>query len=241
MSDKYQFTATTRAEKIDYILNRSSRSYDHGHSQYMWAWDVKVYPDFSGDNLRKHIPELNPAYDAKWDQYCENDNGSVFEHAIEDARREFTEGDWCSYPGDDQGDWNFGFAGRSGGWLVLTEYRGKRMDQSPLYGDLGEYCSLAANWRELFELPLEDEDGYENYLGSHLAWDDDKLDAFYRDIVTADAEFTPENATRNVEYYAADYRFQLEKEWAAEDESAAEAFADALVQSRPDMYAESAA
>ena len=233
MSDKYQFTAKTRAEKIDYILNRSSRSYDYGHSQYMWAWDVKVYPDFSGDNLRKHIPELNPAYDERWDEICENDNGSVFYNAIEDAQRDYAEGEWCSYPGNDQGDWKFGFEGRSGGWLVLTEYRGKRMDRSPLEGDMGEFCSLAANWRWLFELPLEDEYGDENYL----AWDDDKLDAFYRGIVTADVDFTPENATANVEYYAAHYRLRLEEEWDQEVAEQAEAFADDLESSRPDMYA----
>lgn len=142
----YTFPHRSRAAMTDYLLNRRARGYDH-HS-FRFCWDVKVYrAEFSGAALRKHFPDLDPALDAEWQSHLEGDN-SLFWAFCEDAGRQVSENEWCSYPGDDQGDWEFSFAGRSGGWIVLEKWRGRDM-RNPCDDDLAEmsFADLRAFYR----------------------------------------------------------------------------------------------
>lgn len=123
----YTFPHRTRRAMTDYILNRCGRSYYGVH--YPFAWDVKAWAaDFDGDSLRARAPEydLDPGFDPDWESYVDSDD-RFFWDCCEDAARDVSEGEWTSYPGDDQGDWEFSFAGRSGGWLVLEKWRGWNM------------------------------------------------------------------------------------------------------------------
>jgi hypothetical protein len=120
----YTWPHRSRAAIVDYLTDRRGRSY---HCQkYFFAWNVKVYrAKFDGASLRTYDPTLNPALDSEWDSYVESHGDPLFWHWCEDAGRDISEDEWTSYPGDDQGDWEFSFAGRSGGWIVLEKWRGR--------------------------------------------------------------------------------------------------------------------
>lgn len=122
----YTFPHKSRAAIIDYLMRRNSRWY--GHQKFKFCWDVKAHSAATtdGDSLRKVYgdDDLDPALDAAWESHIEGDE-SFFWNCCEDAGRYLIYGEWTSYPGDDQGDWEFSFAGRSGGWLVLEKWRGQ--------------------------------------------------------------------------------------------------------------------
>ena len=175
----YTFPHRSRAAIAEY-LNRRGRSYHY--RRYTFAWEVKAhFSAFDGDLLRAYVEGLNPALDAEFQDVAESDP-YLFWHWREDAARWVSEGDWCSYPGDDHGDWDFSFAGYSGGWLVLEKWRGKDM---------------------------RDVDG-QDFLDRDL-WPWADLMAFYRGIRCADSDFTPIKAAREVEYQAALYRGDWER------------------------------
>ena len=200
----YSFPHETRADMVAYLTDRRARSYHY--RRYLFCWNVKTYgAAFDGASLRKHFHNLNPAYDSAWDSHVAA-NDDLFYLWCEDAARYIAEGEWTSYPGDDQGDWTFSFAGRSGGWLVLEKWRGRDV-------------------RDLDPAELADPE----------EWSDEDLTAFYRGIRVADSDFAPDNAAAEVEYHAAFHREQWEDERRQEAEDAAFAMAEALAESRPDL------
>lgn len=120
----YRFPLKSRAAIVDY-LTRDGRSYHY--RRYRFAWNVKTHgARFDGATLRKINPGLSPDLDSAWDSYVEKTEG-LFWIWCEDAARGICDGEWTSYPGDDQGDWDLSFAGRSGGWIVLEKWRGRSM------------------------------------------------------------------------------------------------------------------
>jgi hypothetical protein len=200
----YTFPHKSRAAIAEY-LTRRGRCYDY--RRYAFAWNVKTHgARFDGAALRRHSPGLDPSLDSAFAAHTENDSGGLFWRWCEDAARYIGGGDWCSYPGDDQGDWDFSFAGRSGGWIVLEKWRGRDMRDV----DATDFLN-----RDLWP------------------WSD--IVAFYRGIRCADSDFTPGKAAREVEYYAADYRDQWEEERREEAQAAARAMAAAIQDARPDL------
>ncbi len=186
------------------FLTRDGRYYRP--TRYRFAWNVKTYSArFDGDTMRKHDPNLRPEFDSKWQKVLDADS-SLFWMFCEDGARWVSGGEWYSYPGDDQGDWEFTFEGRSGGWLALTKWRGRDMrDPEP-----------------------------DDFLNAdEWPWPD--LVKFYRGIRCADSDFTTAKAAAEVEYHAADYRGQLESEWLAERNAAAYEMAEAMAAARPDL------
>lgn len=198
MPAPYTFAAKSRAAMQAYILNRTPY-YDH-HTSFPLSWNVKAH------NVDWYHPDgepINAALDDAWNAYLQA-NPDVADLAFEDAQRGYIEGEWTSYPGDDSGDWKFGFYGRQGGHLCLEEWRGRK-----LYGrdfDLQE-------WLESLSFA--------------------ELRAFYRGIVTADSDFTPTQASKEVEYHLAFHRAN----WEAERDAEITAEARSLESTRPDMYA----
>jgi len=119
----YTWPHRSRAAIVDYLIDRKGSSYD---CSYLFAWNVKVYgAKFDGASLRTYDPTLNPALDSEWDSHVKSNGDRLFWHWCEDAGRDISEDEWTSYPGDDQGDWEFSFGGRSGGWIVLEKWRGR--------------------------------------------------------------------------------------------------------------------
>jgi hypothetical protein len=201
----YSFPHKSRAAIAEY-LDRDGRYYRP--TRYRFCWDVKAYcTDFDSDTMRRHNPDLSPAFDERWQEWIER-NRDAFWWFCEDAGRHISEGEWCSYPGDDQGDWQFAFAGRSGGWVVLEKWRGR---------DVAD--ATKADFLDHDEWP----------------WPD--LVAFYRGIRCADQDFTTQKAAAEVEYKAAFHREYLEEEWRAEAEQQAEDMAAAIAADRPDLAA----
>lgn len=119
----YTWPHRSRAAIVDYLTDRCAY-FDYCRA-YLFAWDVKVsMARFDGASLRKHDPCLDPTLDSEWESLVESDD-RLFWEWCEDAGRDISEDEWTSYPGDDQGDWRFSFAGRSGGWIVLEKWRGR--------------------------------------------------------------------------------------------------------------------
>ncbi|UUV43256.1 hypothetical protein RCCWILLIS_84 [Rhodobacter phage RcCWillis] len=218
----YTFPHKSRKAMIEYLMDRNSRGYHY--QSYRFCWNVKAHAaDFDGDTLRKHNADLDPAFDSRWDDVIENSE-SLFWSFCEDAARQINDDEWTSYPGDDQGDWEFLFAGRSGGWIVLNKFRG--LDARELYSDPAE----AADMRKAYCEPMH---GAPSNLD---CWPWERLKAFYRGIRTADSDFTPAKAAAEVEYQAAFYRETLEDEWKADRDASVAAEVAAIEASRPDLY-----
>ena len=202
----YAFPLKSRAAMTDYILDR--RAYVDRYTRHPFSWNVKAY---RVDWIRpKGEATLDPALDVEWAKHVEREYGvyGVEPAAFNDAQRQYAEGEWTSYPGDDQGDWKFGFYGRCGGHLVLESWCGKsfsRMDEDDLRAYL-DGCDFAA------------------------------VRKFYRALVCMDSDFTPANASANVESHV-NLRRELWEEARREERDAALAdFVERMEADRPDMY-----
>lgn len=201
----YTFPHRSRRQMIAYLLDR--RTYADNYTPYVFAWNVKAHAVDWERPAGEY--ELDPAFDAAWRGRL--DSGETYGpeyQAFEDARRYIDGDEWSSYPGDDQGDWKFYFAGRQAGWIVLQEWRGWRIG--------GRGREDLAEWLAELETPT--------------------LRAFYRGIRTADSDFTPAKAAENVAYYLNDLRHEWEAEQKAERAERAELDAAAMMEARPDMY-----
>lgn len=127
---------------VDYLCDRTGR---YG---YPFAWNIKVYSCDSSGRVEGG-ERVEPLLDAAWERHLEQ-NDSVFWEACELALSEYLDGEYTSYPGDDQGLWSFTVEGRMGGWLILSSYDGH--DFSGMgYGDLSELREYLQDipWSEL--------------------------------------------------------------------------------------------
>jgi hypothetical protein len=123
MPAPYDFGLRSRQDIIDWIMDNTQGYYRFPPGDnYPLAWNIRVR-SFEWTNGKQGEYETNPLLDKRWESLVENDH-EFFWLVAEDALRHYTEGEWTSYPGGDQGDWEFGVTGRSGGWLVLTAWRG---------------------------------------------------------------------------------------------------------------------
>ena len=199
----YAFPLKSRAAMTDYILDR--RGYYESGRKYPFSWNVKAH--YVNYDRPKGECVLDPALDVAWAKHVEK-CAWICEAAFEDARRELSEGEWTSYPGDDQGDWKFDFLGKSGGHLCLISWRG-----AGLSGRGGEDIR---DW--LAEAPFA------------------KLRTFYRALVCMDSDFTPRKASENVEYQLNFLRGLWEEEKGADREAKIAEFVECLEASRPDLY-----
>lgn len=173
----YSFPARSRAAMTAYLLDR--KGYCDGYTAFPFSWNVKAY---SVDCESPKGETTNQALDRQWLEYL-RDNGDMYSFAQEDAQRIIADGDWTSWPGSDQGDWRFGFYGRSGGHLCLESWRG-----------------ITAHGRD-----FDASDFIESLTFKELR-------AFYRGIVCADHDFTQKAACEEIEYQLAFIRRQWEGE-----------------------------
>ena len=179
----YAFNAKTMHDVVDYLLS-DRKSY----GAKFFAWNVKVCA--ANFDHPKGEYTINPVLDKAWEHYFSN-HPHVDEQAFDNARRQIVDDEWTSYPGDDQGDWEFSFEGRSGGWLVLRRWKGLPMN----------------DWEYLCE-----------FIGDKLASGDwATIVKFYCGIVTADHDFTSAKAAENVEFYLNDLRHEWEETRTGDD------------------------
>lgn len=123
----YRFPARSRAAMIAALESVGGRSDRHG--SYPFAWNVKIYRyPTSARELEEYNESGTPflkAWDSAWEKECESDY--FFSSITEGMARDVLEDDYSTWPGDDAGQYKFGFAGRSAGWLVLESAFGWNM------------------------------------------------------------------------------------------------------------------
>lgn len=203
MKRPYTFPHRSRKAMIAYLLDR--RTYVDHYRHFVFNWNVKAHSVDYDRPAGEY--DLNPEFDAAWIAQCADEHGPVY-WAFQDAGRYLLEGEWTSYPGDDQGAWQFSFAGRQGGHLVLEKWGGHHI--------AGESACDIENWLK--------------------GLDTDTLRSFYRGIRTADSDFTPVKASQEVEHHLNFHRHEWESEMLAERDKRATAFAEQAMAERPDMY-----
>lgn len=184
MRNPYKFPARSRADMIAAMESIGGR-YESG-ARHPFAWNVKIYdwPDDSAAGLAAQIADLNPAWDSAWREYVES-RDSLFWQICEDMGRTYVDGEYCTWPGDDHGQYHFEFHGRSGGWLVLTKWRGRSLRGFSIADDCAadEFASLA--WQEVREL--------------------------YRATATMSQDFASEKLREDMAWHVADARVRWEE------------------------------
>lgn len=200
----YEFDLRSR-EAMTQFIAQDWRGYYDRHECFLLSWDVKAY---DVDLALKPVDfNLEARFDDGWRAHAEEDH-ELFYRACDDASSYYTEGLYCSYPGHDQGDFEFHLRGRGGGHMCLHKWRGYPLSGSHL-GDretaLTQFC---------------------------VDLDFKELRAFYIAIVCLDHDLTPAKASAEVSYCIAGYREQWEDEKReAETDGARE-----QEEARPDMY-----
>lgn len=183
----YTYPHRSRAAMTDYLAEHESYG-GWNHPYRRWSplsWDVKLSPSWKGKEGECKIDE---SLDDEWRKHCD---GSVhlWSWIVEDMQRTYLEGEYCTYPGNDQGDWKFCFSGRSGGHMLLEEW--KTFGVSFLKDFSGE-----GDWREWLES--------RNY---------DALKALYRAVRCMDHDFTREKMNKEFEYQLNFRRYEWEEEY----------------------------
>lgn len=163
----YTYPHTTIAEQKSYILNHQDYARNR---EGFWpiAWNIKVYNcDPTGHSGEGSEP-ITPALDDAWAKHLES-HDDLFWMAVEEALRnsQTIDGEYCTYPGDDQGDWKFEVRGRSGGWLVLTHWEPRRGANIP------------------FESGSRDD--WENYVNEEMS--DTQITLLYQALRCMDQDF----------------------------------------------------
>lgn len=176
MNKQYTYPHKSRVSITDYLMRHQSYG-GWNHPYRGWsplAWDVKVHEiDETGGWKLKHHEFIDPLLDDEWDDFRRENMDNLWSLIIEDSQRHYIEGEYTTYPGDDQGDWKFTFGGRSGGWLILSK------------------------WKNDDFLKMANQESWEDYLNGLFFSD---LTILYKAVRCMDVDFTRENAERNVSY-----------------------------------------
>lgn len=214
MKSPYTFPLRSRADMMEYLGEHESywpmNSWNRG---FAVSWNVKVYnPDFTGKGGDE---PANPIYDDEWQDYADRNYDRLFWRACEDAASYLIEGDYSTYPGNDQGSYRFALNGRQGGHLWLS------------------HCEIVRQPRAWAMAPFifHNREHWKDYL-SELPFPD--LRRLYKAIACMDQDFTREKITAEISYHLNRYR----SEWELEQEDAQAETARNLQASRPDMYGE---
>ncbi len=178
MKTKRPYTYPHKSHKaiIDYLINHKDyKGWNHPYRGYSpLAWNVKVYDvDKTGGRKSKYAEPIDPLLDDKWEDFVTENMDDLWSRIIEDAQSLYIEGDYCTYPGDDQGDWKFCFGGRSGGWLILSE------------------------WKNDNFLKMDSKNSWEDYLDDSSF---SNLTILYKAVRCMDADFTREKIQDEVNY-----------------------------------------
>lgn len=205
----YSFPARSKRAMLAAIRDMGNPYWER-HTCYPFSWNVKApYPfPMTAAKLNPYHYEgeaFDPSLDAAWE--AEWESGNRFDWLIEDMRRGAD--DYSSYPGEDQGSFRFGFAGRQGGHMVLESAFG--------------YKLAGLTLAELVEDILPD-------------WPLAEIKRLYRALVCMTADFAPDRVRETYAHAIAFQRYQWEEEKRDERAAHVAAFAAELESSRPDMY-----
>lgn len=183
----YTYPHRSKKARIEYLVaHQSYGGWNHPYRGWSpLAWNVKFHVrDWSGKEGDYKVCGLR---DAEWDENAQNDV-HLWMAIVEDMQRQYVEGEYCTYPGDDQGDWDFQFAGRSGGWMLLESWK-------PLTATYFLNC-------------FNDSDGWKQWLEAKSA---STVEVLYRAVRCMDADFTTEKIVKEFEYQLNFQRSQWEE------------------------------
>lgn len=199
----YQFPHKSRAGMTAYLADHESYG-GWNHPFRRWSplsWNVKL-GGFSNDGKRGEF-KANPEFDDAWDSYVQSSN-SVWDWITEDMCRTYSDSEYTTYPGDDQGQWKFCFAGRSGGHMILESWQIAR----PQRDGKPDGLSLKVDFLRQF-----DRDSWVEWLGEI---EFSTLRALYRAVRCMDQDFTRDKLNREFEHQLNFRREQWEGEHAEE-------------------------
>lgn len=184
----YKFPARSRAAMIA-ALESVGGHYER-FARYPFAWNVKIHSwgDITAAGLSGLEPDgnpFNPAFDKAWQDYAESSD-SLFWEVCSNAARYYTDGDYCTWPGDDQGAYEFELHGRSGGWLVLTKWHGRSLRDFSVPDDCAADEFATLSWPEVRQL--------------------------YRAVMTMEQDLTPAKVLQEFRYHLAYARSNWEAE-----------------------------
>jgi len=194
----YTWPLKSRKAMVEYLADHDSYG-GWNHPYRKWSplsWDVKLSRcDMSGTKGEPVNREFNEA----WEGHVKENGDNLWQWIVEDMQRTYTEGEWSNYPGVEQGEWKFTFAGRSGGHMLLEDWP---FNRSPLKDFEG-----AVDWREWLE---------------NLSFA--TLRRLYRAVVVMDQDFAPDKVEAEFTYQMSFQRSKWEEEHAQElvDAKAAE-------------------
>lgn len=122
----YEMPLESRREIIDFLISHQMHRIDGSYSNWAIAWNIKVGL-FDTSGKHQDDVKVDPQFDERWESYVQA-NGEMFYEEAADALSQYLDGTYCTYNGDDEGAYKFNVTGRSGGWLVLTEMDGTRLE-----------------------------------------------------------------------------------------------------------------
>jgi hypothetical protein len=211
----YTFPHRSRKAMLAYLSDHFGyHPMNSWNGGFVLAWNIKVH---SFDEMGKSAPADYPVqarFDAQWREHV-NDNPELFNELCEDATRYYTHKEWTNYPGVEQGEWEFGINGRSGGYMILEEAPG--------------WLPAPRRWR-MASMIWESRSDYQDWLQE---LDTDTLRQFYRAVRVLDRDLRPEACAAELSYQASFARYNWERDLIKREEC------DARKQerARPDMYA----
>lgn len=187
-SDPYGAPLRNRLDIVRSLTSHEMYS-DGRYSSYQIAWSLdKFGADTSGKvNAEEYKP--NEKYDERWQDYVDSDH-RVEEWVFEDAVRTYTEAEYTTYPGDDQGQYRFAVGGDCGDKIALTKWF--------------RYEGTEISWR--------DKDNYVTWLRE---LDNEDLRDFYRLVTHVDADV--QKFKEDLAHQYSFRRMQTEELWDAGD------------------------
>jgi hypothetical protein len=108
------------------------------------VWNVKIR-DTRGNDGTKGEYMVRRWLDQRWHEHTNEHGDDLWNMVVEDMARHYTSSEYTSYPGEDQGQWNFFFFGRSGGWMGLEWWKRPGMDR-PLITGRFSCCDEWLTW-----------------------------------------------------------------------------------------------
>lgn len=210
----YTFPHRSRKAMLAYLGDHESYvPMNTWNGGFVLAWNIKVHRFDEMGHCGGCDAPANARFDSQWRDELES-NHNLFNECCENATRQYTEGEWTNYPGIEQGEWQFGINGWSGGYMILTH--------TPTW------CPSPCRWR-CFPMVWESRGDYQEWLGE---LDTPTLKQFYRAIRVLDRDLRREACGQEVSYHFAWRRSQWEESLLEQETCNARK----LEASRPDMY-----
>jgi hypothetical protein len=211
----YTFPHKSRAEKVKYICGIGGYHGDWGRQR--WPIEFNIAADRCNmdlEHLSRLVEEDNPSptdptalllrQEALHNAYEEHKE-HLWDWGLEDAQRSLHEADTYKmlWDGVKNLDVEFEQQGRGGKHLVITRFEGVKLEgytDEELAKALMLQLDGSGNGRGDFDDEPRLRKGYE------WSYSNEWIDKFYRYVRQCEIDFTPEKASREVEYQAAFHR-----------------------------------